>query len=116
MLLAMLGVYAVASLQQQRRVGEFGLRMAIGAAPSALGLAILRDSVKGSALGVICGLFAAALGMQLLASQWTGVEQVSQPLLIVVGVLAMFLAALVSALLPAWRAFRLDPMIALRNE
>ena len=116
MLLAMLGVYAVASLQQQRRVGEFGLRMAIGAAPSTLALAILRDSVKGSALGVICGFVAAALGMQLLASQWTGIEQVSQSLLIVVGVLAMFLAALVSALLPAWRAARLDPMIALRNE
>ncbi len=116
LLLAMLGVYAVASLQQQRRVGEFGLRLAIGAAPSALAVAILRDSIKGSALGVICGLFSAALAMRLLASQWSGIEQVSQPLLIVAGLLAMSIAALLSALLPAWRAARLDPMIALRNE
>ena len=116
MLLAMLGVYAVASLQQQRRVGEFGLRLAIGAAPSALALAILRDSIKASALGVFCGLLSAALGMQLLASQWSGIERVSPSLLIAAGLLAMAFAALISALLPAWRAAHLDPMIALRNE
>lgn len=116
LLLAMLGVYAVASLQQQRRVGEFGLRLAIGAAPSALALAILRDSIKGSALGVVCGLLSAAVAMRILASQWTGIENVSQPLLIVIGLLAMSTAAILSALLPAWRAARLDPMIALRHE
>ncbi len=116
LLLAMLGVYAVASLQQQRRVGEFGLRLAIGAAPSALAVAILRDSIKGSALGVLCGLICAALVMRLLASQWSGIEQISQTMLIGAGLLAMSLAALLSALLPAWRAARLDPMIALRNE
>lgn len=116
LLLAMLGVYAVASLQQQRRVGEFGLRLAIGAAPSALAVAILRDSFKGSAPGVVCGLLCAALAMRWLASQWAGIEQVSQPLLIAAGLLAMSIAALLSALLPAWRAAHLDPMIALRNE
>ena len=116
LLLAMLGVYAVASLQQQRRVGEFGLRLAIGASPSALALAILRDSIKGSALGVVCGLLAAALAMRLLESQWSGIEQVSQWLLVAFGLLAMTLAAVLSALLPAWRAAHLHPMVALRNE
>lgn len=116
LLLAMLGVYAVASLQQQRRVGEFGLRLAIGASPSTLAFAILRDSIKGSTVGVISGLIAAALAMHLLESQWSGIEQVSQSLLIAFGLLAMTLAAVLSALVPAWRAARLDPMIALRNE
>ncbi len=116
LLLAMLGVYAVASLQQQRRVGEFGLRLAIGASPAALALAIVRDSIKGSALGVGCGLLAAALAMRLLESQWSGIEQVSQSLLIVFGLLAMTVAAVLSALVPAWRAARLHPMVALRNE
>ena len=104
------------SLQQQRRVGEFGLRLAIGATPSALALTILRDSIKGSALGVVCGLLAAALAMRLLESQWSGIEQVSQSLLIVFGLLAMTVAAVLSALVPAWRAARLHPMVALRNE
>ena len=116
LLLAMLGVYAVASLQQQRRVGEFGLRLAIGASPTALALAIVRDSIKGSAVGVGCGLLAAALALRLLQSQWSDIEQVSQWLLIVWGLLAMTFAAVLSALLPAWRAARLHPMVALRNE
>ena len=116
LLLAMLGVYAVASLQQQRRVGEFGLRLAIGASPSALALAILRDSIKGSALGVVCGLLAAALAMRLLESQWSGIEQISSLLLVAFGLLAMTVAAVLSALLPAWRAAHLHPMVALRNE
>ena len=115
LLLAMLGVYAVASLQQQRRTGEFGLRLAIGAAPSALAVAILRDSIKGSALGVSCGLVGAVLAMHVLASAWPDFGQVSQSLLIVCGLVAMSVAALLSALLPAWRASRVDPMIALRN-
>ncbi len=116
LLLAMLGVYAVASLQQQRRVGEFGLRLAIGASPSALALAILRDSIKGSALGVVCGLFAAALAMRMLETQWFGIEQVSPSLLIACGLLAMTVAAVLSALVPAWRAARLHPMVALRQD
>jgi predicted permease len=116
LLLAMLGVYAVASLRQKQRVGEFGLRLAIGSPPAALAVAILHDSIKGSALGVIFGLLAAALAMYGFGSQWSGGEQVSQPLLILASLLAMTLAALLSALLPAWRAARIDPMVALRNE
>jgi predicted permease len=116
LLLAMLGVHAVASLRQKQRVSEFGLRLAIGAPPVALAITILRDSLKGSALGVVCGLLAAALAMQLLGSLWSEGEQLSQPLLILGSLLAMSLAALLSALLPAWRAARIDPMVALRNE
>ena len=116
LLLAMLGVYAVASLQQQRRIGEFGLRLAIGASPTTLARDILRDSLKASAFGVLAGVIAAWLLLRLAQPQFFGSESVEQPLLLAGGLLAMAIAALLAALLPAWRAARIDPMVALRNE
>ena len=115
-LLAMLGVYAVASLQQQRRIGEFGLRLAIGAAPAALARAILRDSLKASALGVGIGVAAAWLVLRLAQTQLFGSEDIRQPLLLACGLLAMTMAASLAALPPAWRAARVHPMVALRHE
>ena len=116
LLLAMLGVYAVASLRQQQRVGELGLRLAMGATPRKLAASILGDSLRASAPGVVLGLIAAGLAMRLLQTQWSGIEQVQQPVLIAAGLIAMSLAAVLSALLPAWRAARVDPATALRNE
>ncbi len=116
LLLAMLGVYAVASLHQQRRVGEFGLRLAIDASPTTLARAILRDSLKASAFGVFAGAIAAWLVLRLAQTQYFGSASIEQPLLLAGGLLAMAIAALLAALLPAWRAARIDPMVALRSE
>ncbi|MGB0132690.1 ABC transporter permease [Dokdonella sp.] len=116
LLLAMLGVYAVASLRQQQRVGEFGLRLAVGAAPGTLAVSILRDSLRSSAPGVAIGVGTAWATMQLIQAQWSGLETVQQPVLIAAGLIAMTLAAVLSAVLPAWRATRIDPITALRNE
>lgn len=116
LLLAMLGVYAVASLRQQQRVGELGLRLAMGAAPRALAASILGDSLRVSAPGVVVGLIASGLAMRALHSQWEGIEQVQQSTLIAAGLIAMSLAAILAAVLPAWRASRVDPMTALRND
>jgi predicted permease len=116
LLLAILGVYAVASLQQRRRVGEYGLRLAVGAPPRRLAFAVLRESVRVSAIGVIAGLTGAWLLLRLLQSQLFGLDAGEQPLLLAVGLAAMALAAVAAALLPAWRASRIDPLTALRNE
>jgi ABC-type lipoprotein export system ATPase subunit len=70
---------------------------------------------KSSLLNVL-GLIAAGLAMRLLQTQWSGIEQIQQSTLIALGLIAMSLAAVLSALLPAWRASRIDPMTALRNE
>jgi putative ABC transport system permease protein len=116
LLLAVLGVYAVASLQQQRRVGEFGLRLAIGAAPAALARTILRDSLKASAVGVLAGLALAWLMLSLVQTRILGIEKLDQPMLLAGGLVAMTIAALAAALLPALRAARIAPIEALRNE
>ena len=116
LLLAVLGVYAVASLQQQRRIGEFGLRLAIGAPPHRLALAVLRDSFRVSAIGVAIGLGGAWLLLRLLQAQLFGLGVADQPLLLTAGLAAMAAAALLAALLPALRAARIDPIKALRAQ
>jgi putative ABC transport system permease protein len=116
LLLALLGVYAVASLQQQRRIGEFGLRLAVGAPPHRLALAVLRDSLRASTIGVALGLAGAWLLLRLLQAQLFGLGVGDQPLLLGVGLCAMAVAALLAALLPALRAARIDPIRALRAD
>jgi len=114
LLLAALGVYAVAALQQQRRVGEFGLRLAIGARPVLLARQVLRESVRPLIAGITLGLAGAWLALRLLEAQLFGVG--SGLGAVVPGVLVLALAAMLAALLPAWRAARTDPMQALRSD
>jgi predicted permease len=116
LLLAVLGVYAVASLQQQRRIGEFGLRLAVGAPPRKLALAVLRDSLRASTLGVALGLGGAWLLLRLLQAQLFDLGAGDQPLLLAAGLCAMAAAALLAALLPALRAAQIDPLTALRAD
>lgn len=116
LLLALLGVYAVASLQQQRRIGEFGLRLAVGAPPHQLALAVLHDSLRGSAIGVAVGLGGAWLLLRVLQAQLFGLGAGDQPLLLAAGLCAMAVAALLAALLPALRAAHIDPIKALRAD
>jgi predicted permease len=115
LLLAALGVYAVAALQQQRRRGEFGLRLAIGARPAALMRQMLGDSARSVVAGVLPGLVGAWLALQLLQSQLYGLDNGPAPV-IALGIAMLLAAALTAALLPAWRAGRIDPMQALRDR
>lgn len=115
LLLAVLGVYAVASLQQRRRTGEFGLRLALGAQPRSLALGVLRDSARISALGVVAGLVAVFAALRVVDVRALGIDGGVQPGALIGGVLAMAAAALVAALLPALRAARVPPMQALRD-
>jgi ABC-type antimicrobial peptide transport system permease subunit len=115
LVLAALGVYAVAALQQQRRTAEFGLRLAIGARPRDLVGQIMRDCLGSAALGVALGLFGAWGALQLIANQLSdsGTQKLSA---LFIGALLMSVIAVAAALLPALRAARSDPMASLRHE
>lgn len=116
LLLAVLGAYAVASLQQRRRVGEFGLRLAIGARPRTLAAAVLRDSLAISAVGVAAGFAVAAAALRLVDFGRIGIDSAAPPAAFAAGAALMTAAAVAAALLPAWRAARIPPMQALRDD
>jgi predicted permease len=116
LLLAVLGAYAVASLQQRRRIGEFGLRLAIGARPRTLAAAVLRDSLAISAIGVAAGFAVAAAALRLVDFGRIGIDSAAPPAALAVGAALMIAAAVAAALLPAWRAARIPPMQALRDD
>lgn len=113
--LAAIGLYGVMAFTVAARTREIGIRMALGAhRPRVLGL-FLRDGARlmlvGGGIGVLLAL---ALG-RLVASAIEGVPS-SDPLSLVAVALVLTAVALVASYLPARRAARVDPMVALRSE
>ncbi|MBD8528067.1 ABC transporter permease [Pseudomarimonas arenosa] len=115
LLLAAFGVYAVAALRQQQRSSEFGLRLAIGARPMKLLVQMLRESLRSVVLGMAVGVLLALGVLRLLQGQLFGLEQARFEVMIY-GLTSLIVAAVLAALLPAWRAAHTDPMDALRHE
>lgn len=115
LLLAVLGAYAVAALQQRRRVTEFGVRLALGAKARDLALAVVRGSVLSSAAGIGVGLIAVALALRHVDLEPVGIQGIP-PQALTTAIALMALAALAASVLPALRAARVAPMEALRDE
>jgi predicted permease len=113
--LALVGVYGVMSYIVGQRSNEIGLRMALGASQGDVLRLVLRQTLLLAGLGIGIGLAGAAGVTQLLTSMLFGVRA-TDPMTYaaVVGVLA--LAALAASYIPARRAMRVDPMVALRYE
>lgn len=110
-----IGVFALLSHTVQRRTREIGIRVAVGASPTAVSKLVLNHALlltaAGSAIG-IPGAFAAA---SLVRSLLFGVSEKDIPTLaITIGILAC--ASIAAALQPTWRAIGVDPVIALRSE
>jgi hypothetical protein len=114
LLLAALGVYAVAALRQRQRVSEFGLRLAVGAAPATLVRQSLRESLGVLLVGIPAGLVAGFGALRSLQSQLFGLEGL-QPLLLALGLLLLTGVSILAALVPALRVARIDAMRALRE-
>ncbi|MGH9858425.1 MAG: FtsX-like permease family protein, partial [Candidatus Acidiferrales bacterium] len=115
LLLAMMGVYGVMSYAVVQRTQEIGIRMALGAMGGDVVRQFLREGGKLIAIGVVLGLAgAAALGKYVASLLYN--TSARDPLTFAAVGAAMGLVALIACFIPARRATRVDPMIALRHE
>jgi hypothetical protein len=115
LLLASVGVYGTMSYGASRRFKEFGIRVALGATRNDLMAMVLRRGLLIAAAGIACGLTGAYWTTKLTAKFLLGVKPMDS--VIVVGISVFVgLIMLLSSLLPARRAARVDPMVALRCE
>ncbi|HUL17055.1 MAG TPA: ABC transporter permease [Terriglobales bacterium] len=115
LLLAVVGVYGVVSFTASRRTHEIGVRMALGAKPVSIFGLVLRQAIILVGAGVGIGLFGALGVSRLLSSLLVGVN--SYDPLTYFGVSALLVTvAMIACYLPAFRATRVDPSVALRYE
>ncbi len=115
LLLASIGLYGVMALSVTQRTRELGIRLALGAQRSAVLLLVLRQGAILVGIGLVTGLAAALAAGRILESLVYGVGG-GDPWTLGVVALVLSGAALLACWLPARRATRVDPMVALRNE
>jgi len=115
LMLAAIGLYGVLAYTVVRRTNEIGVRLALGAQRSqVLGL-VMRDAARMLALGTAIGLPAAWAASRLVSSMLFGLTT-NDPLTIVLAIALLALTGLLAGYLPARRATKVDPLVALRCE
>ena len=115
LLLGAIGIYGVQSYAVRQRVREIGIRIALGAQRSDVFLLVLRQGLKLALIGICIGL-AASFGLtRLMASQLYGLSA-TDPLTFAAVAIVLAFVALLACYIPARRAMRVDPMVALRDE
>jgi predicted permease len=115
LMLAAIGLYGVLSYGVTRRTNEIGIRKALGAQHGTVIAMILRETGLLLALGLIVGSALAAAALRLITSRLYGLEA-TDPIAFATAIVLLSTIAGVAAWLPAWRASRVDPLIALRYE
>jgi ABC-type antimicrobial peptide transport system permease subunit len=115
LLLAAIGIYGLMAYSVQQRTQEIGIRLAIGADRREVLKMILRQGVILAVGGIAAGVGAALLLTRLMQSLLYEITP-SDPITFVVVGVVLFVVALVASYLPAWRATRVSPLIALRTQ
>lgn len=113
--LGTVGVYGVVSYTVRRRSAEFGIRMALGAAPRTLLADVVRTGMLPVVVGVLAGSVVALLSSTVLAGFLFEVEP-TDPVSLLSASAALLVAGALAAFVPAWRASATDPAHALRAE
>lgn len=113
--LAIVGIYGVLSHAVTQRTREIGIRMAIGAGPSQVRAAVLRQSLMLTSTGAVIGLLGAAIVTRYLESMLFELTPLDPSTFFFVAALFL-LVALFAAYVPAARASRVDPLVALRHD
>ena len=119
--LTLSGLFSVLSYLVEQRRKEIGVRMALGASARSIGALIVSQSARPVGVGVVVGVaLAAALGGVLLAIPDAGpiaeIVHLLDPVAYVASLICILAACALAALIPAWRAARVDPVATLRSE
>jgi len=113
--LALVGLYAVVAYQVARRTREIGIRMALGADRPQVMKLILKQAATMGFTGVAIGLVLSFAGSRLLSASVMATPSFD-PVLFTLVPLCLLLTTLLAAAIPARRATRVDPMLALRQD
>lgn len=115
LILASVGLYAVIAYGVAQRTPEIGVRMALGASRRSILALVLGSALRQLVIGLVIGLGAAFAATRVLSSLLVGVEA-SDPLTFLTLALILCGIAIAACLIPARRAMRIDPIVALRYE
>ena len=115
LLLACLGLYAVMSYTVSQRTREVGIRMALGGRPREILVLIIRQALMLACIGIAVGIVAALALTRAMRTLLFGVTP-GDPISFTVSLVLLVAVALLASYVPARRATKIDPMIALRHE
>ena len=115
LILAAIGVYGVMSYLVTQSAHDIGVRMALGAQRSWIMTMVLRLGLELTGIGIVLGIVGAVALTRVMAALLFGVSTTDLATFAMVPVVLVAVAAL-ATYLPAWRATRVDPVVALREE
>jgi putative ABC transport system permease protein len=115
LLLAAVGIYGVMAYTVAQRTQEIGIRVALGATPGSVLSMVVRQGMQLVGLGLAVGLAASLLLTRLVSSMLYGISATDVPTFAAIAAV-LAAVALIAIIIPARRATRVDPMLALRAD